>query len=267
MQTMNTPYKCLNCNQEVSGNFCNNCGQKSSIQRITFLHFIKHDFLHGLFHLDKGMLFTAKESLTRPGKAAIDYIEGKRIRYYNVFYFILILIGINIFFGNYYEELSEIYLGETSKKVNTVLNQKLDAFFKNYAKILIFSFVPMFAINSFILFRKRKFNFSEHIVIAGITFLGILLISTFSKLFLFFEFTENFDIIANITSSISAVCLFVFPIFSYYQTFKDYYKKIPFAFRILLFTVMIVMEMTVFLFITIGFLSEWVFGNGSKIDV
>lgn len=264
---MNTPYKCLNCNQEVSGNYCNNCGQKTSIQRITFLHFIKHDFLHGLFHLDKGMLFTAKESLTRPGKAAIDYIEGKRIRYYNVFYFIIILIGINLFLGNYYDQLAEIYLGETSEKVNNALSQKIHDFFTNYAKILIFSFVPLFGINSFFLFRKRNFNFSEHIIIAGITFLGILLIATFGRLISFLDFTQNFDGIANLITSITGVAIFIFPIFSYYQTFKDYYKKMPFTFRILLFTLLILIELTAFLVVTVGIFSQWGFANGSKIEL
>lgn len=231
------------------------------------MHFITHDFLHGLFHLEKGMLFTAKESLTRPGKAAIDYIEGKRIRYYNVFYFILILIGINLFLGNYYDQLAEIYLGESSEKMNNALGQKIDDFFTNYAKILIFSFVPLFGINSFFLFRKRNFNFSEHIIIAGITFLGILLITTFGRLISFLDITQNFDIISNIINGITGLAIFIFPIFSYYQTFKDYYKKMPFTFRILLFTLLILIELTGFLLVTVGFFSQWEFVNGSKIEL
>lgn len=256
---MSTINKCLNCNFETSNNFCSQCGQKTDIHRITFLHFISHDLLHGLFHLEKGMLFTAKESLTRPGKAAIDYIEGKRIRYYNVFYFILILIGINLFLGNYYDHLDEIYSGASSEKVNNVLGEKLDHFFTSYAKILIFSFVPLFAINSFFLFRKRRFNFSEHVIIAGITFLGMLLITTFDKLFSLLDFTENFDFISSIINSINGLCIFIFPIFSYYQTFRGYYNKMPFAWRMILFTLMIVMEITLFLVITLGFLSKWGF--------
>jgi hypothetical protein len=118
---MNHSQKCLNCESVVNGNFCSNCGQKTDIHRINFINFIKHDFLHGLFHVEKGMLFTAKESLIRPGKAAIDYIEGKRIRYYNVFYFILVLIGINLFLGNYYDQLTEIYSSPNTKDVNDAL--------------------------------------------------------------------------------------------------------------------------------------------------
>jgi hypothetical protein len=258
---MNNSIKCLNCDEETSGNFCSNCGQKTAIHRINFKNFITHDFLHGLFHVEKGMLFTAKESLIRPGKAAIDYIEGKRIRYYNVFYFILLLIGLNIFLSNYYGQLAKIYYGNSAKVVNDALGIKLEHFFTDYAKILIFSFVPLFAINSFILFRKRKLNFSEHIIIGGITFLGILLIYTLDSIITFLDFTVNFEIISDILSLITSILIFILPIFSYYQTFKDYYKKRNFLIRIILFSILMLIELIVFLIIVSGFLSNWKFGN------
>lgn len=258
---MNHSIKCLNCDEETSGNFCSNCGQKTTIHRIDFKNFITHDFLHGLFHVEKGMIFTAKESLIRPGKAALDYIEGKRIRYYNVFYFILVLIGINIFLSNYYDQLVEIYITNNTKDVKDALGNKLEHFFTDYAKILIFSFVPLFAINSFFLFRKRKLNFSEHIIIAGITFLGILLINTFDTIISFLDFTMHFDIISDIVSVITGLSILILPIYSYYQTFKDYYKKVNFSIRIFLFTLFMLIELITFLLIVLGFLSNWKFGN------
>lgn len=258
---MDHSIKCLNCDEETSGNFCSNCGQKTAIHRIDFKNFITHDFLHGLFHVEKGMLFTAKESLIRPGKAAIDYIEGKRIRYYNVFYFILLLIGLNLFFSNYYDQLVEIYDGNSAKVVNDALGIKFEHFISDYAKILIFSFVPLFAINSFILFRKRKLNFSEHIIIAGITFLGILLINTLDSVISFLDFTVYFGIIADIFSVTTGVLIFILPIYSYYQTFKDYYKKVYFSFRMILFILFMLIELAFFLLIVLGFLSNWKFGN------
>jgi hypothetical protein len=258
---MNHSTKCLNCDQEISGNFCSQCGQKTAIHRIDFKNFIKHHFLHGLFHIEKGMLFTAKESLIRPGKAALDYIEGKRIRYYNVFYFILLLIGLNIFLSNYYDRLDEIYNGNSTKIENNALGIKLEHFVSDNAKILIFSFVPLFAINSFILFRKRKLNFSEHIIIAGITFLGILLINTLDSVISFLDFTINLGFISNIFSLVTGILIFILPIFSYYQTFKDNYKKVQFSFRMILFTLFMVIELIIFLILIVGYLSNWKFGD------
>lgn len=67
---------CLNCGKEVSDKYCSGCGQKTDTHRISFKNFIFHDVLHGTFHLERGIFFTAKESLLRPGKAALDYIAG-----------------------------------------------------------------------------------------------------------------------------------------------------------------------------------------------
>ena len=88
---------CLNCNFDVDNKFCPSCGQKTDTHRIVMKHFVMHDLLHGVWHLEKGILFTLKETIIRPGQAALDYINGKRVRYYNVFYLALLVIGLNIF--------------------------------------------------------------------------------------------------------------------------------------------------------------------------
>ena len=69
---------CLNCADQISKNFCANCGQKTDTHRIKIKHFLFHDLLHGVWHLEKGILFTIKEAFVRPGQAALDYIGGKR---------------------------------------------------------------------------------------------------------------------------------------------------------------------------------------------
>jgi hypothetical protein len=172
-----------------------------------------------------------------------------------------LLIGLNLFLSNYYDQLVKIYDGNSAKVVNDALGIKFEHFISDYAKILIFSFVPLFAINSFILFRKRKLNFSEHIIIAGNTFLGILLINTLESVISFLDFTIYFGIIADIFSVITGVLIFILPIYSYYQTFKDYYKKLNFSIRIFLFTLFMFIELIIFLLIVLGFLSNWKFGN------
>ena len=83
-----TTHNCLNCGKRLTDAFCSGCGQKADTHRITFKNFIFHDVLHGTFHLDRGILFTVKQALTRPGQAALDYISGKRKPFYNVFYLI-----------------------------------------------------------------------------------------------------------------------------------------------------------------------------------
>lgn len=253
---MNTSSKCLNCDHEMNHNYCSNCGQKTAIHRITFKHFISHDVLHGLFHLEKGMLYTAKEVLTRPGKAALDYIEGKRIRYYNVFYFILILIGLNLFLNGYYDKFYEYYISKFPEHLN-IVQTKLDKFMNDNAKIIIFSIVPVLALNGAILFRKRKLNLSEHFIIAAFTFLGILLIVTTNNILSFFAFVKHLDFISDVSDFISIIAIFTLTTISYYQTFKEFYKKRSFVMRIFLFATLLILEFVIFLILLLGYTTNW----------
>lgn len=88
-----------------------------------------HDLLHGIWHLEKGILFTIKETFMRPGQAALDYITGKRIRYYNVFYLSLLVIALNLLLSHLYETLL------LSKKRILMTRFKLPNFSKTTSKV------------------------------------------------------------------------------------------------------------------------------------
>lgn len=248
---------CLNCDTQLSGKFCSNCGQKADTHRITFKHFIMHDVLHGVWHFEKGMLFTAKQALLRPGKAALDYIAGKRIRYYNVFYFILLLIGLNIFINHYFEQILESYNTHTTE--NKGIAKSLEIFMENYKKVVTFAMVPLFAFNSWLLFRRKKLNFSEHTIVAGIIFLGILLINTFSSIINFSTFSDSLQTVSSINSFIAPLLLITYMIFGYYTTFISVYSKFGFSLRIFLFMILFFIELFTAIVLLIGFLSNWDF--------
>ena len=249
---------CLNCDSIISQKFCPNCGQKTDTHRITFKHFIFHDILHGVWHFEKGILFSLKEAITRPGKAALNYISGKRIRYYNVFYLILLLIGLNLFMNSYYTKLSHEYFN-TIIKSNTEQGKSVDAFFEHYSKLIIFSFVPLFAINSFLLFRRKKFNISEHFIIAGMVFLGVMVIVTFTNLFFFTEFFNYIDFLSDVMNAFTPIALFVFIAVSYFKTFKDDYSKFRTFLKTLFFLFLLLFELIVLALIFVGYFSNWTY--------
>jgi hypothetical protein len=257
---------CLNCEKELAGKYCSGCGQKSDTHRITFKNFIFHDVLHGTLHFEKGMLFTAKHALIRPGKAALDYISGKRKRYYNVFYLILITMGLILFFRHFNDELTisqgrEVIknpeqLNEASKTLNEIFSQK--------SKIIIFLFVPFAALNSFILFRRKKLNLSENSIIAGMILLGMLLISALGNLFFYFDLILPFsDSFAYVASNVVSV-LVIFQIgYGYYNAFGNDYSKLGIAYRILLFFALLGLEIMILFYIVFGFVTNWKFGTVS----
>lgn len=256
--------KCLNCGKELTDKYCSHCGQKTDTHRITFKNFIFHDVLHGTFHIEKGILFTAKEALTRPGKAALDYIYGKRKPYYNFFLLILLTIGLMLFLKNYYNEII-IEQGKNIIKDISNLNeasQKMEYIFAQKSKIVIFIFVPFAAINSFIIFRRKKLNLSEHTIIAAMILLGILLLSTFAIILFYLDlFIDISSTVDNFLKYTIVLLIFLYTIYGYFNAFGNDYSKLGFAYRIILFYAFICIELIILLFITIGFVTNWEFGD------
>lgn len=255
-----TKKNCLNCGKVLTDNYCSHCGQKADTHRITFKNFVSHDVLHGMLHFDAGMLFTAKQSLRRPGKAALDYISGKRKPYYNVFYLTLITIGLILFFRHFSEQLDSEPVTATKPQLNHA-SKALNDLFSQKSKIIIFLFVPLAALNSWLLFKRKKLNLSEHAIIAGMVLLGMLLISAFGNLFFYFDLIFPFSHAFASTMSYLVTILVVVQIgYGYINAFYQDYTRWGIAVRIALFYALLVLEIVVLFLIAFGVVSNWKFG-------
>lgn len=258
-----TTTNCLNCEKPLTDQFCSGCGQKADTHRITFKHFIFHDILHGTFHIEKGILFTAKQALLRPGKAAIDYISGKRKRYYNVFYLILITTGLILFILHFFDEL-ELLMGQKAAPKVPFTDEpsiKLDKIFSQ-SKIIIFLFVPFGALNSFLLFRRKKWNLAEHAILSGMILLGMLLLSAFGNLLFNLQLFIPFNAAFSFLLSKTILFFIIFHVgYGYFNAFNTNYSRLGITYRIVLFYVLVALEMLLLLYIAIGFVTDWKFGT------
>ncbi len=235
---------CLNCGVQTVGKYCSNCGQKTQTHRITLKHFLTHDLMHGLWHLDRGILFTIKEAIVRPGQAALDYIAGKRIRYYNVFYLSLLLIALNVILWH----LADMILGEAKPKEN---NSEIAQFMGQYIKVMTLTLVPLFAINGWVIFRRLRLNLPEHFILGGITLVGILCISLLFVPGYLLERTvwANFSYLK--LPLLAAIVLF--PAWTYRTASRGKYSFAGFLWRAILLMLLLLLEM-MFLLGVIGHL-------------
>jgi hypothetical protein len=71
--------RCLNCNAELVGAYCQDCGQKAHVHR-SLLH-IGEELLHGILHFDAKSWRTLPLLMVRPGLLTRRYIDGQRARY------------------------------------------------------------------------------------------------------------------------------------------------------------------------------------------
>jgi hypothetical protein len=155
---------CKNCGEEVSRDFCSNCGQKTKVDRIN-AQYILSEIPNTFFQIDTGLFFTIKEFFIRPGNSIRDYLEGKRknyIRPISTFYALVAnLISETTFLGEVVLGMAE---GGPSAKSDPVLSTVLQWIAENHAYSTVL-FLPFFSISSLIAFKKYRYNFFEHFVI------------------------------------------------------------------------------------------------------
>lgn len=73
---------CADCGRAIDGpaqKFCPACGQATPAHRIDW-HFMLHELEHSVLHMDRGILYSLKELMFRPGHFIRDYLEGRRAR-------------------------------------------------------------------------------------------------------------------------------------------------------------------------------------------
>ena len=74
------PANCLNCNAEISGNYCHNCGQETRTHAPSFMEFA-HEFIGHYVALEGRLWGTFTRLLFRPGALTNEYLAGRRRRY------------------------------------------------------------------------------------------------------------------------------------------------------------------------------------------
>ncbi|RAJ08651.1 uncharacterized protein DUF3667 [Chitinophaga skermanii] len=69
---------CRLCNHPVNDKYCSHCGQPLVIKRVDS-HYVVHEITHVL-HLEKGIFYTMKELLLRPGYCVKEFFTHDRSR-------------------------------------------------------------------------------------------------------------------------------------------------------------------------------------------
>lgn len=225
---------CLNCGHSISDEFCPHCGQKSDTARITPRSLIKSDILGSIWHVEARFFRTLKHVLFGPGRMAMDYISGKRIKYYNLFSLLLILFGFNVLALHFYLDLNPEEIPEDS---STIID-----FFSKYSKTILFALIPILALNAWFIFKRIKLNLAEHIIIASVSLSGILALLLLDDVISIIGIYDPLSKIINVLDKILVYSLLLFPAFTYFNAFKNLYSKSGLLWRLLVFYVLLGIE-------------------------
>lgn len=215
---------CLNCGHSVSDEFCPHCGQKTDTARITPKSIIKNDILGSIWHVEARFFNTLKDIIFRPGKTAMDYIAGKRIRYNNFIPLLLVLFSFNVLGLHYYEKFASAEVLADDSEVKDFLSK--------YSKAVLFVIIPMLAVNAYFLFRRIKLNIAEHFIIGTVSLLGILILflldDIVSLIGLWKPVSKIFFVIDQLLFGIAVL----FPAVTYWNAFKNSYTSWGMVWRV-----------------------------------
>ena len=204
-----------------------------------------HDLVHGIWHLDRGFPYTLKNTLVRPGITARAYIEGKRAGHFNLVTMLVILVGLNLVVSNWLfpqeqttvvsqrsvtsegmdtaaagpSELVTDATPELQPESTAAPAQPLDRWLKENRKWVILSLVPLLSLASLIVFRRLRYNYTEHLVINSFLLAGIL---TFYLAGLVLQWLLQKWITGTVQAGNILTLLFV-PV-AYWQAFRHRYR-------------------------------------------
>lgn len=154
---------CMNCGEDITANFCSNCGQKK-FKRID-RKYIVDELQYSFIHTNKGFFYSVKNIIKNPGKTAKDFIDGNRVNHYKPILLAFLLSTISAFISYKivgFREIMDNYYVE--KSANASINNDIQSKIASYNAIIMLLMIPVYALFSKIVFRKWGNNYYEHIV-------------------------------------------------------------------------------------------------------
>ena len=151
---------CKNCNTEVSLNYCSNCGQPVKLKRING-HYILHEIEHVL-HFEKGILYTIRELLVRPGANTRHFITENRSRLVKPIIFIIVTSLVYTLINHFFHIEDGYVKFQEAKRSTTGLIFIWVQQHYGYANIIMAVFTALWVK---LFFKKYGYNFFEILIL------------------------------------------------------------------------------------------------------
>lgn len=191
---------CKNCGNSFEGKYCNQCGQSAKTKRIDY-EFLWEDIQHGILHYDKGIGYSLKKLFEKPGYVIEDYIEGKRVNHFRPISMMIIMATIYALIYHLLDLNDRSDLDESSGFV-------LEKVFEHYYWFIVAT-IPIYALTTYIVFKKTGYNFYEFIIFEAFKCSQRLSVDILFLPVLYFVKNEaSFNIITNLLLFIDFTLIF-----------------------------------------------------------
>jgi hypothetical protein len=161
------PTACLNCNTLVADRFCGHCGQDAHHTHRLTMADMPHDILHSIWHVDKGILYTLKTMIFRPGPTIRAYLAGKRVDHFRPLSLLFLITGV------YAVLFSALHINMVPPRDPAMpeavyqMQLSFSTFFMKYLAWCYLATVPAWALAARWFLRRGGYNYAECLIIAS----------------------------------------------------------------------------------------------------
>lgn len=167
---------CRSCHQIVSENYCGNCGMPVFVKRVDGTHII-HEIQHVL-HFEKGILYTIKALLLRPGQNIRTFLTENRSRLVKPIIFIIVTSLLYTSITHFFHiEKPYAASGSPANSATIAIMSWIEGHY-GYANIIMGVFISFWLK---LLCRKSGYNFFEILImLCFVMGIGMLIFAVFA---------------------------------------------------------------------------------------
>ncbi|NVO85110.1 DUF3667 domain-containing protein [Hymenobacter terrestris] len=147
--------------------FCGRCGQDAHHTHRLTMKDMPHDVLHSIWHVDKGILYTLKTMVFRPGPTIREYLAGKRVDHFRPLSLLFIMTGL---YALLFSVLHIDMMPPRDPTMPEAMNQMQVSFSTFVMKYLAWCYlatVPAWALSARLFLRRGGYNYAECLIIAA----------------------------------------------------------------------------------------------------
>lgn len=168
------PTACLDCGTPLTDRFCAHCGQPANTHRITLKHLLLHDLPHSVWHVDKGLVYTFYQMITRPGLTIRGYLAGQRTRQFRPVSYLLLLVGLSALVMSAFQlDLHQAMLagqptaaGAPPQALMSVVMERYLSITVKHPYLMQLVLMPLNSLVAWWLLRRAGYNYAE-VLLAG----------------------------------------------------------------------------------------------------
>lgn len=229
---------CQNCNHDYAGHYCSQCGQRADTHPVNW-HYIWHEIPHSVWHIDRGIAYTLRQLLTRPGHTIREFLEGKRINHYRPLALLLLLGAIVLFIqhglGVSFVRVGQEMFSPEAKDASARLlafQRESGQFIERNQHLISIVMIPLYALGYWLMFRRQGYNYPQMLVVQ--TFItNVHLLLSLIIVILFWALGGSVAAYSTIMG-LSLVGMIGYNAVTYYQLLQRRVRLITVAFRSLI---------------------------------